>query len=1575
MKQLVRRKILVSMLFLALVVLGIFSYRSLPVELFPSAELPVLYLQVGYRSQMNPEFVEKDAVIPLEGMISEQAGVDELESNISRRRATIIVTYRQDVDVNYAYHKLEQKVSEFQREHRENYFVTLVKVNTDMSANRFMTLQARGEGDIDRIRNVVDQDIINELIAVDGVGDATVHGGRERSVEVIFNEEACEALNISPERINRRINRYSNQRLYGGVVYDAGKRWIVSISGEYSDIGQLGNTILDDQGKVLLRDVASISMGEREQETISRVNGMEAVTITIYNDANVNDIALYHKLQDVVEHINAQMDSKGVELVIQSSDAETMEENMNQILRLALIGGLMAIFILWVFLRNLRLVTVVAFAIPISILTSLNLFYAAGITINTLTLMGMALAIGMLLDNSVVVLENIYRLRTQGIGPAEAAAGGTRQVLRAVSAATLTTIAVFLPFAFSSEFFIKLLGNNVGFSIISTLGVSLVVALVFIPAVVFQFLRSQRKNLSLHAINFRNRVIRVYLIILRFCMRHPAQVLFTMVILFFATVVISLSISVNTLQEAGTDTFRVDVTMPGGSTLQTSDAIISKMEEEVGNVEEVHEVISNIEAEEASLTIELKEDFEKINDREAAQIKEDILDRLEVYHDVHVRITDMSSGGDGMMSSGGGGAGAFMSFMGVGQQTEEVIIKGSNYSDMVLVGENVEYVLTEESDDVTWARLSVSREQPEVKVLFDQRHMDALNIDYTSVQEGMSSFSRELESQTTFKQEDEEYAITIRSDQTEKKQEEQRGMDDLRNLLVESSGDSISASHHLEDFSSLRFSEDIASVQRLNREKSISVSYRFSSDVNDDKDLLESARANVDELIAGLYVPPGVAVEVQHEQDQYGEFKFLILAAFILIYMILASVFESFATPFVLLFSIPLAAIGSLIALIFTGNSLLSANTLTGFIILLGVVVNNGIILIDFVQNMRYHGMRTARAVISAGLLRVRPILITVITTVIGMLPLALGQGEYVGSIGAPFAITVIGGLLFSTLFTLVIIPTAYMGMQSTLRWFAGLPLSLKVLNRVALAGGVFLAISGADTLLWQMVGVAGVFIVVPSSTWFFTESLRKASADVIDKDRPIVIRIRNLVKIYERPSRPLREWLGNKNLERILGTGNGKTKTRQEMIWQLPLLFFLGWFAWFYQSGGFWTFTLSVILWIYVLFLLNYHTPSITSPRLRRWLNHIHRVVLRFFPLVILAIYQVKFMNPGATVFWGLLVYLVLGIHLTSRYLKNNQVNTARMKGRFKGLKKLWIFFVRAIPVIGRERKPFKALKSVSMDIQPGMFGLLGPNGAGKTTLMRVICGVLEQSYGKITINGVDTQEKREELQGLIGYLPQEFGMYENMTARDYLDYQALLKGVSDPAIRKHRVERVLQSVHMTVNAEKKIGSFSGGMKQRIGIAQVLLNLPRILVVDEPTAGLDPRERIRFRNLLVELSQDRVVIFSTHIIEDIASSCNLLAVLDNGEMKYYGKPSDMAGLARNRVWQFDVPAGEFERLSGRLKIVHHMRKGEDIRVRVVNPEKPVEQAKNVTPVLEDAYLWLLNFSGNEKQPTDQSKQ
>ena len=276
---------------------------------------------------------------------------------------------------------------------------------------------------------------------------------------------------------------------------------------------------------------------------------------------------------------------------------------------------------------------------------------------------------------------------------------------------------------------------------------------------------------------------------------------------------------------------------------------------------------------------------------------------------------------------------------------------------------------------------------------------------------------------------------------------------------------------------------------------------------------------------------------------------------------------------------------------------------------------------------------------------------------------------------------------------------------------------------------------------------------------------------------------------------------------------------------------------------------------------------------------------------------------------------------------------------------------------------------QDVNMVFTPGnCYGIIGANGAGKSTMMRIICGILEQSYGKIWINGLDTQHYREELQGLIGYLPQAFGTYENMSAWEFLDYQAILKGIKDSKTRNERLEYVLKNVHMYDRRHDKIGSFSGGMKQRIGIAQILLNLPRILVVDEPTAGLDPRERIRFRNLLVELSRERIVIFSTHIIEDISSSCNQVAVINRGDLKYFGTPADMVNMGNGFVWQFTIPAREFDNIADKKLVIHHMRDGENIKIRCLSQDKPHEDAVSVSPHLEDAYLCLLkDFVKNKK--------
>ncbi len=284
-----------------------------------------------------------------------------------------------------------------------------------------------------------------------------------------------------------------------------------------------------------------------------------------------------------------------------------------------------------------------------------------------------------------------------------------------------------------------------------------------------------------------------------------------------------------------------------------------------------------------------------------------------------------------------------------------------------------------------------------------------------------------------------------------------------------------------------------------------------------------------------------------------------------------------------------------------------------------------------------------------------------------------------------------------------------------------------------------------------------------------------------------------------------------------------------------------------------------------------------------------------------------------------------------------------------------------------GKGAQAVKALNGIDLSIEEGMFGLLGPNGAGKTTLMRILAGIVLPSTGSILISGCDlSKEKgREQVKSRLGYLPQELGMYPDLTARQFIDYMAILKGMDDKAVRKQRVSEVIEMVGLAQAAERKIKGFSGGMKRRVGIAQALVNNPRILIADEPTAGLDPEERIRFRNLLVDLAADRVVILSTHIVEDIGQTCRDMAILSKGKILYRGSPLELTRAAEGRVWT--VLSKEARKPNNGLTVVSMLHMADGVQYRLVGADSgEYPQAQPAQPGLEDGYVWLMKSSGQE---------
>ncbi|GCC50437.1 acriflavin resistance protein [Chryseotalea sanaruensis] len=1547
--------------------MGYISYTKLPVELFPNVELPILIVHVQSATDVDPKYMERQAIVPLESAISTLEGVAEITSNADSRQGMIFISFQQGVNIKYAYLKLEQKVGAIKTSLTPEFFVNIIKVDTDEFLNGFMSLQVLGSGGVDRVRNITDQYITDRLNDVDGVGGVEVFGGRQKTVEIIMHEAICEANGITPNTISNVLSRNSNKSAFAGQVEMEGQKVFVNVTAELKDIKNIQSLVVSEKGPLLLSDVADVFFGVKEQTSLSRVNGKEAVSIRVSKDPQSNLIALSERTLEAINAINKDLEPMDVKIIVENNQAEMMSRNIDQIKELAITGGLLAIFVLWVFLRRMKFILSIALSIPISIFTAFNFFYAYDISINSLTLIGMALAIGMLVDNSVVVIENIYRHVVNKVPREEAIVRGTNEVMRSVIAATLTTVTVFLPFIFSTNFLVTLIGTHIGVSIISTLLVSLVVALVLIPMLADSAIRKEDAHEAplIKNASIRQRIIQMYMVLLKSCFRRPMFTVVGGLVLFFVTIGISLIVSIAGSSEVETPEMNLFVTMPQGSTLESTDLKIRKIEEKVLEIPVVEKVISQVSEVEGVITIKLVENFNDLDTISIGDVRNRLSGLSKDFSDVNISLEKPPS-----QSSGNGGAGNaaqddFQRMLGIGTASERIVIKGQDFELMQTLAQDLN-ALVSGLQSVEQSAVNLSPERPEAHLVFDQKRMSENQVTLQNVAVALNDFQPSFTSGSNFISGGEEYEITIRTqNQVATRAKEMR---DLREMKVSST---TGATHGFSDIGTVLYSSGESTITRMNQEKRIQITYNFIEEVLKSKSLQESSRLEIDQIVAGINIPSGIVVEVVHDEGLYDDFFFFIFAAIVIIFMILAGVFESLYLPIVIMFSIPLAGIGALMGLTLTGNSMLSANTLIGFLILLGVVVNNGIVLIDYSRILRREGYTKYRALIMSGISRLRPILITSITTIIAMLPLALGEAEYVLSIGQPFAVTVMGGLAFATILTLFYIPTMSAGLESVLDWFRNLKPVIKAIQIVLMVvAGTFISLQ-VEGLIWQMMAYIGAIILIPGGTHFIMSSLRQANAEMVAPGEAMHIEIQNLTKVYGRDKRWIREWKGNLNLFRARGEEPVTMRVvLQDLIWQLALISFLVYFIYFHLDKAFWQLVFMISLHALLLTMLNRAGQLIAHKQ--KLLNISYRLLYWGFPMLS-AIYlysdvQIKAFGIILIILWFIGLLLVR----TSKKLKEHPVDVMEIKGRFRKIRKLYYTLLLSIPFVKPKQAEFKALKGANLTIEQGMFGLLGPNGAGKTTLMRILCGILDQSYGKIWINGHDTTLRREELQGLIGYLPQAFGTYENMTPYEFLDYQAILRKISNQGEREKRVQYVLKAVHMDEHQHKKIGSFSGGMKQRIGIAQILLHLPKILVVDEPTAGLDPLERIRFRNLLVELSRERIVVFSTHIIEDIASSCNKLAVLISGNIEYIGSPTTMAELANEKVWEFHLTPAEFEMEKENYMIVHHMREGELIRVKCLSDERPRMDAVQVRANLEDAYLWLMKSKSkkkNEKLP------
>jgi len=683
------------------------------------------------------------------------------------------------------------------------------------------------------------------------------------------------------------------------------------------------------------------------------------------------------------------------------------------------------------------------------------------------------------------------------------------------------------------------------------------------------------------------------------------------------------------------------------------------------------------------------------------------------------------------------------------------------------------------------------------------------------------------------------------------------------------------------------------------------------------------------------------------------------------------------------LFSVPLSILGSAWAMVLTGTPA-DMMAMAGAVVLLGLTVNPAILLVDRMQQrILTNSWSAGAAAIAAVRERVRPILMTTCTTIAGLWPLAIPTGRE-NEIWPSFAVVVMGGLATSSLLILLVIPMGFVFLNRLDRLFGKLGPWITVLwlGMTTAVMSPLIIFDQISSMTWQIITT-----LLVASVFLGMIVLLFRRPRIPEPEAEVDIEVRFLHKIYGRPGPVGRAWRSGEHFaERVLARG-GKPflpgDTVQPIITRIALL----------SGAGYLAFSLSTTWWRLVFSFIGVIILSQILIQLRRLrgkcdplgrpdpggIEHFLAFISPWIVFILAGIhyYLIPVMSEGnprltplALALIAALIIFIQSGRKTAKDLAAGKITKRADRGFLQRAKTYWRRVNRRLFSLDLPREEVEALKNVHFRAEKGMIGILGPNGAGKTTLLRSLAGILVPTTGVIEIGGISITKIRRHLARWIGYLPQDFGLPGNLTGREYLEYYALLYDTGDSIVKKERVENLLKEVGLSDQADKEIKGYSGGMKQRLAVARTLLRLPPIIIVDEPTVGLDPRERIRFRNLLAKLAEERVVLFSTHVVEDVAVACERVIVLAEGKMIFDGKPSMLAREAEGMVWEFKIRDGEQEKIRKDAMIVDQIPEGEDLyRTRALCSEPPLPEAHRIPPSLQDGYLKLVGYGMERKVP------
>ena len=1043
------RRVTIVMFTVAIMLFGLVSLSRLSVNLLPELSYPTLTIRTEMPGAAPVE-VENLLTKPIEEAIGVVRNVRLVRSVSRSGQSDVTLEFVWGTDMDIAGVDVREKVDVLELPLEASRPLLLRFDPSSEPVMRIGLLRRSGadrldgaalEAGLKSLRRLAEDRIKNDLEAEEGTAAVKVSGGLEDEVQIQADQQRLSQLGLSIEEIAARI-RAENVNLSGGRLEEGSQRFLVRTINEFQSVEEFANAIVATVADrpVYLRDVATVTRGYKEREAITRVNGTESVELAVYKEGDANTVQVARRVDARLESVRETLPEE-LELVKIYDQSDFISASIDQVSSAAIFGGLLAVLVLYGFLRDSRATSIIAVAIPVSVIGTFLLMYTNKVSLNIMSLGGIALAVGMLVDNAIVVLENIVRKKEQGQGPLDAARNGTSEVATAVVAATLTTIAVFFPMVFISGIAGQLFRDQ-ALTVTFALVFSLLVALTLIPMLAALGTGSRYAGEDDHDPAHAGRFTRIvaacirgirwcarwvsrgfawllrppawlmqklharaaaaYDPLLAWSLRRRGVVVAAALLIFASTMLLVPRLGTELIPQLAQGEFNLDLRLAPGAPLGATDRAIQRARsatEDLSDVAMSYSVAGTgnrldanpVDAGEntGSLSITLVEGSGRTDEN---QVMDAMRRELSGLPGVQYEFRRP----------------ALMTFA----APLQIEIAGFDLDSLAAANDRIMAALVA-SGRFTDLKSTVEQGNPEIQIVFDQERAATLGLAVRDVADRIVANVRgELATRYTWQ--DKKIDVLVKSVDSR-----QTSIDEIRRLIVNPAAEKPVT---LDAVANVFVSRGPAEIRRIAQERVAVISANIAQ--GDLGAAVEVARG----ILANTVMPAGVVASVtgQNEemQDSFRSMQFALALAVFLVYLVMASQFESLIHPFVILFTIPLALVGAVWALFLTGTTI-NVIAFIGVIMLAGIVVNNAIVLVDLINQLRAAGMEKVTAIREAGRARLRPILMTTMTTVLGLLPMAVGFGE--GSeVRTPMAITVIGGLLASTLLTLVVIPVVY---------------------------------------------------------------------------------------------------------------------------------------------------------------------------------------------------------------------------------------------------------------------------------------------------------------------------------------------------------------------------------------------------------------------------------------------------------------------------------------------------------------------------------------------------------------------